>query len=245
MDADVIAALAAGRPIVEYPGARTSGVIAVEWRDGRAIRICAHRCGLTEVPALDALDALVRLDIGDNRVTRLPALPASLRELYIYDNQIAALPALPAISILDANRNRIETLPPLVDLTFGYLAENQLRAVPELHRVAYLNVCDNPLGALVLADPDLRELRAERAQLTRVELDLPALRELSLRGNALQALALRCPALRTLDLRGNALDALPDLRALPLVKLDLRWNPLRAAPAWLDELRAGDCLVYT
>ena len=135
------------------------------------------------------------------------------------------------------------------NLAFAYLAENQLAALPLIRGVRYLNVCDNPLHQLVVADPELRELRAERAQLTAVELDLPALRELSLRGNALAALSptiARSPKLHTLDLRGNALDTLPDaLRGLPLAKLDLRWNPLRAAPSWLDELRARDGLVYT
>lgn len=37
----------------------------------------------------------------------------------------------------------------------------------------------------------------------------------------------------------------PDtLRGLPLTKLDLRWNPLRAPPRWLDELAGRGCLVY-
>jgi Leucine-rich repeat (LRR) protein len=53
------------------------------------------------------------------------------------------------------------------------------------------------------------------------------------------------PRLRTLDLRGNQLDQLPDtLLGLPLTKLDLRWNPLRAQPRWLDELAGRGCLVY-
>jgi len=52
--------------------------------------------------------------------------------------------------------------------------------------------------------------------------------------------------LRTLDLRANQLDELPEeLRSLPLTKLDLRWNPLRARPDWLDELSRRGCLVYT
>ncbi|MBC7976931.1 MAG: hypothetical protein H7138_18300, partial [Myxococcales bacterium] len=49
-----------------------------------------------------------------------------------------------------------------------------------------------------------------------------------------------------LDLRGNRLDTLPEaLRAMPLAKLDLRWNPLRALPGWIDELIDRGCLVYT
>lgn len=247
MDRDVLAQL--GLPIVElpHPRARTTGAIGVEWRDGRAIRVSAHRCGLAQLPALASLDALLRLDVGDNQLTQLPALPLSLRELYIHDNQLTALPELPpTLDVLDANRNRLVELRPLADLSFAYLAENQITALPALRGVAYLNVCDNPLVALRLHDPSLRELRAERVGLATVELDLPSLQELSLRGNQLTAFRLNAPRLHALDLRGNALDTLPEsLRSLELAKLDLRWNPLRAPPAWLDELRARDCLVYT
>jgi Leucine-rich repeat (LRR) protein len=74
------------------------------------------------------------------------------------------------------------------------------------------------------------------------------LRELSLRGNRLAALPASLGRLRrlaTLDLRGNQLDELPDtLLDLPLTKLDLRWNPLRGRPRWLDELTRRGCLVY-
>ena len=48
----------------------------------------------------------------------------------------------------------------------------------------------------------------------------------------------------TVTLRSNQLDTLPaSIARLPLGKLDLRWNPLRARPAWLREL--ADTLVYT
>jgi Leucine-rich repeat (LRR) protein len=252
-DLAVVAALAGGRPIVELGHARqrTDGVVAVEWHAGAAIRICAHRCGLTALPAAIAgLGQLVRLDVGGNQLAALPALPAALRELYVDDNQLAALPALPRLRVLDANRNRLTTVPPLADLAFAYLAGNRLTALPALTGVGYLNVGENPLGVLAVADPAIRELRAEHAQLHALAIDaLTGLRELALRGNRLATLpdsigALR--ELRVLDLRGNLLDTLPDaVRELPLIKLDLRWNPLRTPPAWLAELSARGCLVHT
>ena len=249
----MIAELAGPRPIMElsHPRQRTSGVVGVVWRAGRAVAICAHRCQLAGVPAnLGELSALERLDLGHNALDELPALPPSLRELYVDDNQLVRLPALPALAVLDANRNRLAELPALRDIDFAYLAANRLTAPPVTSGVRYLNVGENSLGALVCDDPAIEELRAEHAELTTLAIDgLTRLRELSLRGNRLSELPRALgslTSLRTLDLRGNALDQLPDaLRELPLAKLDLRWNPLRERPAWLDALSRRGCLVYT
>ena len=251
-DAAIVEQLAGARPVVELAHARqrTTGEIGVLWRDGAAIAICAHRCELSALPAaIGSLSQLVRLDVGSNRLDELPALPPGLRELYIHDNQLARLPVLPRLSVLDANRNRLDAVAALTGIDFVYLAGNRLTALPDLAGVRYLNVGDNPLGQLALADPAIQELRAEQAQLRMLSLErLTGLRELALRGNQLAALPGSIGALvalRTLDLRGNQLDELPDaLRALSLTKLDLRWNPLRARPAWLDELTARGCTVY-
>jgi Leucine-rich repeat (LRR) protein len=252
-EATVLAQLAGSRPIVPLAHARqrTDGVIAVEWRDGALVTLCAHRCALDEVPdAIAAFTALERLDVGGNQLTALPALPAGLRELYVDDNQLARLPALPALAVLDANRNHLVEVPALTGLGFAYLADNRLTALPATAGVRYLNVSGNPLGHIAPDDPALRELRAEQAQLASLDLRrVTGLRELALRGNALVRLPASIGALtelRTLDLRGNQLDELPEsLRALPLTKLDLRWNPLRDRPAWLRELADRGCLVYT
>jgi Leucine-rich repeat (LRR) protein len=254
-DAAILAQLADGRPIVELPHARqrTTGAIGVLRRDGAVTAICAHRANLEQLPeALGELAALERLDIGVNQLRELPALPASLRELYIHDNQLVHLPALPALRVLDANRNRLTEVAAIRDVGFVYLAGNRLTAAPETSGVRYLNVGDQSLGALAVFDATLEELRAEHAELTLLAIDerrgLGGLRELSLRNNRLAALPASIgslPRLRTLDLRGNQLDELPDtLLDLPLTKLDLRWNPLRGQPRWLDELARRGCLVY-
>jgi Leucine-rich repeat (LRR) protein len=251
-DAAIVAQLAGGRPVVELSHARqrTVGVVGVLWRAGAAVAICAHRCELAGLPdALPALERLERLDVGDNHLAELPALPTGLRELYVHDNQLVRLPALPRLSVLDANRNRLASVPALDDLDFAYLAGNRLAAPPVTTGVRYLNLGANPLGRLALADPAIRELRAEAAELHTLSIErLAGLRELSLRGNQLTALPATLgalAALRVLDVRGNQLDELPEaLRALPLAKLDLRWNPLRTPPVWLDELAARGCVVY-
>jgi Leucine-rich repeat (LRR) protein len=259
-DAQVIEQLAGSRPIVRLsharqrpggePGGEPGGKIGVLWRGEAAVAIYAHRCELVSLPeAIGALAGLERLDVGDNQLTELPALPASLRELYVHDNQLARLPELPALDVLDANRNRLAEVPAIRGIGFVYLAGNRLAAPPATSGVRYLNIGDNPLEELRVADPAIEELRAEHAQVRGLAIDgLTGLRELSLRGNRLAALPASIGALarlRTLDLRGNQLDELPDaLRALPLTKLDLRWNPLGARPGWLDELARRGCLVY-
>ncbi len=251
-DTDVVKQLAGTRPIVDLPHARhrTEGVISVLWRAGAAVAICAHRCELTALPgAIHSLAQLARLDVGDNRLTELPALPPNLRELYIYDNHLARLPELPRLSVLDANRNQLARLPVLAGIDFVYLAANRLTAVPTISAVRYLNVGNNPLGHLELSDPAIQELRAEQAQLRTLAIEqLTNLRELSLRSNQLETLPASIgllAKLAVLDLRDNRLDDLPEtLRALPLAKLDLRWNPLRARPRWLDDLSDRGCRVY-
>lgn len=251
-DAAIVEQLADGRSIVELAHARqrTSGEIGVLRRDGAVTVICAHCVNLERLPeAIGELAVLERLDVGDNRLSELPALPASLRELYVYDNQLVRLPALPALLVLDANRNRLAEVAAIRDVGFVYLAGNRLTAVPETSGVRYLNVGDNPLGHLAAADVAIEELRAEHAELTSLAIDgLGGLRELSLRNNRLAALPAAIgalPRLRTLDLRGNQLDELPDtLLDLSLTKLDLRWNPLRGRPRWIEELARRGCQVY-
>jgi Leucine-rich repeat (LRR) protein len=253
-DAAIVAQLAAGRPVVELAHARQriDGSIGVLWRDGAAQVICAHRCQLAGLPVLAGLDQLVRLDVGGNQLRELPALPAALRELYVYDNQLVRLPALPRLSVLDANRNQLVELPALDGIDFVYLAANRLGEPPVVRGARYLNLGNNPLGELALAglaDPALQELRVEQAQLRAVvPARLAGLRELSLRTNQLRELPAaigELSGLRTLDLRDNQLDELPEaVRHLALDKLDLRWNPLRARPAWLVELAARGCRIY-
>jgi len=229
---------------------RIEGAVGVLWRAGSAVAVCAHRCGLSGLPdAIAGLSRLERLDVGDNRITALPELPASLRELYVYDNQLAALPALPKLIVLDANRNQLADLPALAGIDFVYLAANRLRSPPPIRGVRYLNVSNNPLVHLALDDAAIEELRASRRSC--------AASRSSDRGAA-RARPARQPAHRPARLdrvaraaaharpaRKPARRAPEELRSLPLTKLDLRWNPLRARPDWLDELSRRGCLVYT
>jgi Leucine-rich repeat (LRR) protein len=249
-DLEIVQQFAGGRAIVDLAHARerSAGQVGVLWRDGAAMTINAYRCELAAMPEIAALASLERLDLGDNLLVELPALPRSLRELYVHDNQLSVLPALPRLTVLDANRNRLAALPSLDGLDFVYAAGNELTALPSHAGVRYLNASDNPLGILAIESGSLVELRVENAELRSATLDhLHELRELSLRGNALVTLPSQfftLDKLELLDLRGNELDEVPDLRRLPLRKLDLRWNPLRRPPSWLDDLAARGCRVY-
>ena len=234
-----------GRPAVSLGHARErlDGELGVLERNGRIVVISAHKLGLAAVPAID-LDHLERLDVGGNGLALLPPLPASLRELYIYDNQLERLPPLPGLRVLDANRNHLVELPPLHGIDFVYAAGNRIVTPPAMTGCRYVNLGGNPLVALP-RDPAIRELRLEDAGLVELHAsiaELVNLRELHLRGNRLTGLPALPATLRVLDLRSNFVDELPDLSHLPLDKLDLRWNPLRNPPAWLDRL--GDALVY-
>ena len=253
-DRELIVELAGGRPIVEldHVRARTEGVIGVYERDGRVLALCAHRCELTVLHGVAALRWLERLDVGGNRLRELPVLPASLRELYVYDNELERLPDLPRLRVLDANRNQLVEVPPLADVDHVYLASNRLASPPPLTNVRYLNLNLNPLTRIeTLGDSELAELRIEDAGLRELPTAirrLVGLRELHLRGNAIATIPPwlgELPQLAVLDLRGNQLDQLPDVLAgPPLRRLDLRWNPLRRPPRWLADLHARGSLVY-
>jgi Leucine-rich repeat (LRR) protein len=206
------------------------------------------------------------------------ALTGDADVVTLAENALTALPPLPfaRLRTLDLGHNRLTTvaaLPPITD--FLYLHDNALVALPSLARQAalrYLNVSDNPLGALpgdLGALVALEELRADRCGLASLPPELGRLRrlrQLHLRGNAiadirpLAALArlafldLRdnrlvavdalagLDALIALDLRGNPLAALPDAAWPHLDRLDLRWTPLASSPV-ADRLAARGCRV--
>ncbi len=253
-DRELVQELVNGRAVVEldHPRQRTDGVIGVYERGGAVVVLCAHRCELTELHGVAGLRELERLDLGGNRLTALPMLPASLRELYVDDNQLARLPELPRLRVLDANRNQLVEVSAIEDVDVVYLASNRLASPPVLVNARYVNLNGNPLARIdTLGDGALAELRIEDAALRELPVamrGLAGLRELHLRGNAIETIPAwlgELDRLEVLDLRGNRLDDLPEtVGGLPLRKLDLRWNPLRRPPPWLAALRARGCLVY-
>lgn len=111
---------------------RITGKVGVLESAGEVLAICAHHLELTRIPpAVIDYDHLYRLDVGANQLTELPAIPMSLRELFVDDNQLLRLPSLPPLRVLDANRNRLIAIPALVGIEFVYVASNQLTAPPK------------------------------------------------------------------------------------------------------------------
>jgi Leucine-rich repeat (LRR) protein len=171
------------------------------------------------------LRKLRMLDLGHNRLTRLPDTLADLDGLtdflYLHDN-------------------RLTSLPPSLD---------------RLRKLRYLNISENAFDVLpecICGMASLVELRASDTGLTSLPDSvgrLSQLRELHLRNNWLTSLPESVGTLRELrqiDLRGNPLTDLPaSLATLPrLEKLDLRWVTTLAPAAWMAELQARGCLIY-
>jgi hypothetical protein len=170
------------------------------------------------------LQKLRMLDLGHNRMTRLPDTLSDLDSLtdflYLHDNQLSALPD-----------------------TFARLT-----------RLRYLNISENAFEQLpqcVFSMAGLIELRASGNRLTSLPdciASLTRLRELHLRDTKLTSLPESIGSLhelRQIDLRGNPLTHLPaSIAALPrLEKLDLRWVNIQPYE-WFSKLEARGCLVY-
>jgi hypothetical protein len=99
----------ARRPVVAlaHERDRPPGVIGALVRDGAVTVIVARGCDLTEVPdAIGTLARLGRLEVSENRLTRLPA--TGVRELYAFDNRLTALPGVgERMRVLDVSVNQL------------------------------------------------------------------------------------------------------------------------------------------
>jgi hypothetical protein len=85
-------------------------------KDGRDIVLNLTRCNLQGELPLPPQLMVTNLDCGDNQLTALPELPASLTQLYCSNNQLTALPGLPAsLTVLWCGSNQLTTLPELPD----------------------------------------------------------------------------------------------------------------------------------
>ena len=129
---------------------------------------------------------VTKLDCGDNRITALPELPASLTRLNCNSNQLTALPELPArLTILACSSNQLTALPKLpVSLTWLACSTNQLSTLPELPaRLTELNCGGNQLTALPELPSSLTRLSCFNNQLTTLPVLLDSLTRLDCRNN--------------------------------------------------------------
>ncbi|KAM4554460.1 p53-induced death domain-containing protein 1 [Fundulus diaphanus] len=165
---------------------------------------------LTTLPdSVSALSQLQHLDLSFNRLTCVP--PCLLR--------------LPALSTLLLCHNRVSALPPdlgrLSSLTYLSLMGNQLLSVPpSVGRLKALQRLDVSRNALQQLPDEIGSL----GQLVRLELSNNKLKRLPESMGSLLSL-------RELVVYGNDLRVIPNcLNKLPLLKMDVRDNPLGKPP---------------
>ena len=104
---------------------------------------------LTSLPALPS--SLIHLFCASNQLTSLPALPSSLTSLECSNNQLTSLPALPSSLVqLTCGNNQLTSLPALPSLLTNLSCDNnQLTSLPALPiSLYYLNCITNQLTSL-------------------------------------------------------------------------------------------------
>lgn len=215
--------------------------------------------GFTSLPEeLGSLPRLRTLDLDQNKLTALPALPPSLEVLHVGQNRPVTVPAfaLPALRSLDLNWNLLEQLPedlgPFPELTHLNLDRNRLRTLPatllQAPKLKTLSLSRNPWESL----PDFSLLRNVEGSLS-----IGGVRELPTGlGNLKKVTSLSvttCPlvelpaeigrmtALETLNAARCGIERVhPDIGHLKrLEHLDLRDNRLTTLPATLASLPLG------
>lgn len=106
---------------------------------------------------------LISLKCYGNNLTNLPALPASLQQLWCLDNQLTSLPALPASLVqLVCDHNQLNFLPTLPaglqEISCWYNNLSQLPTLPSSLQKLFCNY--NPISCLPLLPASLQQLQA-------------------------------------------------------------------------------------
>jgi hypothetical protein len=145
---------------------------------------------ITYLPALPA--SLTYLDCSANQLTSMPNLPNSLTTFYCAANQLTSLPNLPASLInFDCNTNQLTNLPALpTSLSYLPCYNNRLTSLPTLPDSLTVLYCHfNQLISLPILPTSLTEIWCYSNQL----INLPTLPD----------------SLRMLDCHQNPLECLP------------------------------------
>ena len=121
------------------------------------VRLQASGCNLHQLPPFPEHSQLEHLDIGDNRLARIPPLPQSLRVLVANKNsashlQSLILPDLPRwLTRVDLSACNLTELPALPEnLEHANFARNRISTLsqPTQPSVTWLKVSDNPNAEL-------------------------------------------------------------------------------------------------
>ena len=193
--------------------------------DERSRRWCWRTTTWSEVSdGLGRLQRLRMLDLGHNRLTRVPDAIGDLigldRFLYLHDNQLSSLP---------------DRLAQLTKLRYLNISGNAFTSWPDV--LSSLTGC----SSCALDDNTLEHVPGSIVALTR-------LRELHLRNNRLSSLPAEIGALEELrhprSPRQSAHLTARDARIAAAARQDRPALDEPVESTWLDDLEARGCLVY-
>lgn len=112
--------------------------------------------------------SITHIDLRDNHLTQLPALPRGLIDLFCSGNELTSLPKIPrGLKILDCGYNQLSSLPALPNSVEELHCEyNNLTALPKLPKnLKSLRCPDNQLRQLPKIRSNLVELWCWQNQL--------------------------------------------------------------------------------
>ncbi len=209
-------------------------------------------CGQNKLTALPALPASLKfLDCNYNQITTLPTLPSGLFYLNCAGNDLTSLPPLPAtLRWMDCQANYITSftaLPASLSYLMCYL--NQLTTFPPLPAsLTYLNCQQCGIDSLPSLPTGLRELHCGHNSLKSLPPLPDSLRVLDCYWNALSTLPAPLPQkLNTIICYDDFVRTLPGLSSLPalpdsLKTLEISNNILTSLPALPEGMLALSCI---
>uniref|UniRef100_A0A3B3C5C0 Si:dkey-32e6.6 n=1 Tax=Oryzias melastigma TaxID=30732 RepID=A0A3B3C5C0_ORYME len=237
-------------PFLQYPQATK---LDVAWN--KISVITAH--AFLGVPSLETLD-LSQNELGDESFSQKPLFNlTSLKKLNLADNQITRIPALPpSLEELKINNNKLSGLTPDCFKGLGNLLNLELQdnilhegsvspsAFSPLQSLLFLHLDRNLFSSIPLGLPaSLQVLKIKKNQIYEVRgealRDCIHLKELDLSHNHIyeQAIAsdawIRLKSLEALDLSYNQLMSIPVNLPRPLRKLNLQHNRISQLPSFL------------
>ena len=152
-------------------------------------RPVVDRTTLSTLPdCMDQLRFLKRLDVSQEALARLPALPPGLTELRARCCPLTSLPSPlpPGLVTLDLNYNRLREMPELpLTMRFVSVRDNSLERLPELPQgLMILDVSDNRLTDLPSLPSSLIRLTVTSNALRKIPPLPPGLEEFDATSNA-------------------------------------------------------------
>ena len=193
--------------------ARTAKSEADRLRAVRVAGLDVLELSLQNLKEVKVTPDLVILNVGDNRLERLPSLfwCASLRYLRVTNNRLGELPDLPPLEILRANRNELGRLPEVPSLRDLDASSNRLKSVVLHSELLYLNLASNQLEAVDIP-LGVRDVDVSSNKLTSLQTMAPYV---NARMNQLREV--EAPQARHLDVSMNSLTKLPELRKIEIL----------------------------